>query len=466
MNTAATISLKVSKQCEALLYTLVATIVFEGIIRKLVPFLSIPIFFLKDILCLAGLFLINTVEINGIGKSLFNNWKLLSLLFLPLLLFTGFKEVILAVFACKQYLLYVITAIILITSFSIHKENRFRIFVFFIISLLAPTTVVAILQNSLPPTHWLNLSVTGESLESFSAAGYLRVSSTFSFTGQYSWFLNAETFLLIVSFFMPPDLKLLSGRFVKPAIYFSLALMLFISAFITGGRTAVIGSGAILTLGLLLIGMKRPAWLFSKGLIIAFSCVVCFSIVKEIRPQFFATYDERSNGYGGMTQNEELSARIVGGFTDWTTWFWEEDAAAILLGNGLGVMSNGSNQVSTYAARIRANGFWTEGDVPTTFWEGGIYLALIWYGFRLSIIFLCFRIWRAIKDNAFASAGSVTFAYITISGITSQFGMQPPLYIWWFVAVGVLIFIYRLDRHKQNILAAATNKKHEEYSIH
>lgn len=447
-------------------YLLVATLVFEGIIRKLVPFLNIPIFFLKDVLCIAGLFLVSSVRLIGVVEILRHNWKTLCLLFVPLLLATGFKELILAFFGCKEYLLYVIVGLVVTIAFPVHNENRFRRFIFFTSLLLIPTTAIAILQNALPPTHWLNLSVSGDSLEGFSAAGYLRVSSTFSFTGQYCWFLNAESCFLAVSFFMPLDFKFPAGKTIKTVIYFSLILMLFVSAFITGGRTAVVGCGATLTLGFILIGFKNPAWVFSKGLIILFFCVLGFSVVKEVRPQFFAAYDERSSGFDGMSQNEELSTRVTGGYTGWTSWLWEQDALSILLGNGLGVMSNGSSQVSEYASKIRANGFWTEGDVPTTFWEGGVYLALIWYGFRISIILLCFRLWRSIKDKTFASAGSVPLAYVIINGCISQFGLQPPLYIWWFISIGIIILIYRLDRYRLVAFESVTRKKHEEHHIY
>jgi hypothetical protein len=82
--------------------------------------------------------------------------------------------------------------------------------------MIIPTTLVAVLQNSLSSSHWINLSVGGESLEAFSAGGYLRVSSTFSFTAQYSWFLVAESFFLAASFFMPPREFFYLGKNLKP----------------------------------------------------------------------------------------------------------------------------------------------------------------------------------------------------------------------------------------------------------
>jgi hypothetical protein len=227
------------------------------------------------------------IALPDVGAKLRIMWSGLFWLFLPVLIFTSFKDPILAVFASKQYLLYIIIGILVTVSFPPEKEQQFRKFILYASLLLIPTTIVAILQNSLPASHWLNLSVTGSSLENFSAAGYLRVGSTFSFTGQYSWFLNAESFFLATSFFMQPFFKnQLIQRFLG-LIYVLLIIMLMIAAFITGGRTAVLGCGGILSLGLILIGVKRQTWFFTKGAMIIILCVVSLSILRVARPEFF-----------------------------------------------------------------------------------------------------------------------------------------------------------------------------------
>jgi hypothetical protein len=439
---------KISKQCEWLLYILVTTLVFEGIFRKVLPPLSTLIFFIKDAICCAGIFILNRTRLPPIILSLRSTWSRLFILFLPLLVLTGFKDFILAIFASKQYILYIVVGGLLVISFPVNKEENFRKYLFFISLLLLPTTIIAIIQNSLPASHWLNTSVGGDSLEAFSAAGFLRVGSTFSFTAQYSWFLNAESFFLATSFFMPPNLKSKLWHKFKPIIYALLLLMLAIGAFITGGRTAVLGCGGTLVLGLSLIGIKRPGWVFSQGLLIVSLCLISLIALKAVKPQYFMAYEERSVGTEHTTHNEEMANRVFDGFTEWTNWFWEQDATAILMGNGLGIMSNGANQISNYASEIRAT-LWTEGDVSTTFWEGGLYLVVIWYGFRLSVILLCYRIWRSINDKILSSAASVPFAYVIIHGVVAQLAMQPPLSIWWWFAIGIIFFIFQVEKHKK-----------------
>lgn len=420
---------KASTRCRQLLYALVMLMVFEGILRKLVLPLSMVIFFMKDLLCVVSIVVLWKSQLPSSLVSLKSTWVKMAFLFIPLLYFTGFKDPILAFFAFKQYLLYAVIAGLVVMSFPLRETEAFRRFLFFAALLLVPTTAVALLQNSLPASHWLNTSVGGESLEAFSAAGYLRVGSTFSFTAQYSWFLNAESFLLATSFFIQPAFDSKIGKIIKPFIYGVLLLMLAVSAFVTGGRTAVLGCGGTLALGMALISVKRPQWFLTKGLFIIGVAIFSLGALRVAQPQYFLAYEKRSSneeGPGAVTNNEEVAGRITDGFIGWTTWFWDQDAPAMLFGNGLGVMSNGANQLSSYAASIRDNGYWTEGDVATTFWEGGLYLAVIWYTFRLMMIALCFRLWYAIKDQTLAAAASVPLAYVLIHGLVAQLGMQPP----------------------------------------
>src|SRR5215204_1937015 len=436
---------KITSQCERLLYVLIITLVFEGIVRKLFPVLRTPVFFLKDILCMIILFKVASLKLEGVVSRLRSAWSILFVMFLPLLNYTSFKDPMLAMFAAKQYLLYIITGVGVAISFSDSNDERFRRFIFFVAVMIMPTALVAIIQNALPASHWLNLSVGGESLEGFSAGGYLRVASTFSFTAQYSFFLVAESFFLATSFFLPPK-KLFgfSSRYKGP-IYFLLAVMLVISAFITGGRTAVLGFSATFLLGFLLISIKWPGW-FLKGALVIAAGIVMLTVIKTLKPEFFMAYEERSMGSESATHEEELTTRILGGFTEWISWFRDQDDTSIWFGNGLGVMSNGSAIVSSYASEARQDGFWTEGDMATTFWEGGIYLAIIWYGFRLWMIVTCYRLWRKLRNRTYSMAAAVPMAYIAIQGIIAPLGIQPPLSIWWWMAIGIVTFVVRSEQ--------------------
>ena len=444
--------IKINKACakyERLLYFIVCLLVFEGLLRKVVPAaIGLLIFFLKDLLCLVAIYFISKVRLNSNSNWLYSRWKLLLIGFVPLLIYTAFFDLPLSIFAAKQYLLYVSAGLLVPMAFPESRVEEFKKFAAFFALLLIPTTLIAILQNALPPTHWLNLSIGGESLEAFSSGGFLRVSSTFSFTGQYSWFLNAVCAFMIIGFFLPPseNTRHWTIQFLLPVL---LGILLIIGVFITGGRTAVLGNLGCVAIGFILSSVKSPGSTFGKGIAVSIFLIPSFLLLHAAKPEFFAAYEGRSGDTETATNQEQLQGRILGTLFDWTDWFGEQDIASVLIGNGLGIMSNGSDKISTYASRIRSSGLWTEGDMPTTAWEGGVYLLLIWYGFRAAVVLFCFKLWYSVKDDRYAAVSSFLLANVIINGLFGNIGMQPPLALWWWLSVGAIIAIHSYDRASQ-----------------
>lgn len=430
-----------------LLYSLVFTLVFEGIVRKLLPEnLGTIVFLLKDALCLYALILLQRYTFHGPMAWLNKAWRALSLLLVPLLLYTSFLDLPLGLFAAKQYLLYAVVGLLVPVAFPPQAENTFRRFCIFFSWLVLPTTLVAVLQQSLPPYHWLNVSVGGNSLERFSAGGYLRVSSTFSFTGQYSWFLNAVCAFLVVAFFLPTAKARSTAKWSVRLFIIGLSACFLIGIFITGGRTAVLGSAACLGIGYLLAGWRNPLATISNGVVLVVVFYSFFIILNQLKPEYFAAYQTRSSGTDKQSHSEEIIDRIATSYSRSLSDFFSKETGVMLIGNGLGVMSNGSDKISTYARRIREDGTWTEVDIATSVWEGGLYLLLVWYSFRLVIIWICFKCWLSIQDRKYAVGAAFLLANVIISGLLNTIGMQPPLAIWWWLAVGSIISIYQFDR--------------------
>ncbi len=443
-------SAQLSILLERLLYAIVSLLVFEGLIRKLVPAaMGMVVFFLKDILCLYAIYLTSPIKLPGLSAWLRSCWTGLIILYIPLLVYTAFLDLPLSLFGAKQYLLYAIAGLIVPLAFPSERVEQFKRFASFFALLLIPTTIVSILQNALPDTHWLNLTVGGTPMTEFSAGGYLRVSSTFSFTGQYSWFLNAVCAFMIIGFFLPPyDGN--SSYFLKTVMPVLLGITLTVGVFITGGRTAVLGNAGCILIGFILSSWKSPSASIRKGLLAGFFVIPAFWLLHEIKPEFFAAYEARSSGHGDASHEDEIQERILGSFLNWTEWYGDQDVASMLIGNGLGVMSNGSDRISTYANSIRSTGFWTEGDIPSTAWEGGIYLMIIWYGFRLMVVLYCFRAWQSMKDYKYSAVASFLLANVVINGIMGNIGMQPPLAIWWWLSVGAIITIHGFEKGRVN----------------
>lgn len=415
-----------------LIFVLLITLVFEGILRKLASSaLSIVIFFFKDLLCLLGLYFIVNTKLSETAQMTAKLFKIVIILMYPLLLYNLFIDPILIVWGGKLYLLYFVVAILMTIAYPPGYEKRFATLSIFLNILIVSSVLTGFLQLNLPATHWLNKSVGGASLERFSSAGQLRISSTFSFTGQYSFFLVFASALFFSLFFLNIKNKKTTGYYLL--IQIGIVLLLLMGGFSTGGRTAVLGIFAILGIGLFFIGLNNPFFALKKLILPVLLFLFVFPIIQIWKPEYFAAYTERSSG----TKNDGVFARVLEPFSALTN--------SSMLGNGLGVMTNGSDKVSGYAASIRSNGFWTENDFSTIIWEGGYYLVLVWYGFRLFVIFYSFKILRSIKDNNYYGAASFVFAYILINGLIGTLTIQPPIAIYFWVCFGALICIQKFD---------------------
>jgi hypothetical protein len=440
-----------SKQAERLIYLLVFMLIYEGVLRKLFHPLSLILFFLKDIFCLYGLYLINQVKLGGWEKKVFKIWQYTFIAFLPCLFVTFSHDPLLAIFGLKQYLLYVVTGILVPIAFPPDFFNQFKKAIVFFCLMLVPTTLVAVIQNSLPGSHWLNQSVDGTSLEGFSAAGKLRVSSTFAFTGQYSFFLNCVSVFWAGSFFLYADFKTTLYKKIKKILPFIVGIAFLIGVFITGGRTAVFGSALCLGIGLILLMIKQPQIFVKKGLIAIGVLCIALSILRTINKDYFAAFDTRSTSNENYSQSKDFQGRFETNFIGWTKFFDQQDLLTNIFGNGLGVMSNGSEKISSYAHNVIAAGAATEADMETTVWEGGIYLLLVYYLFRILVILFAVKVLMSIRGGGLISASVFLLGLIIVSGIISALGRQPPIAIWWWMTIGSLITIGNYSQYCRKI---------------
>lgn len=431
-----------AKKNRKLLYIIVATLVFEGLVRKLLPgFLSIVVFFLKEVFCLVGLYYIYLSTSSGVTKKIIKIFMILVYLIFPLLVYNVLLDPILLIWGAKTYLLYVVVSILMTLAFPEDSKKEFLRFLRFITILIIPTVFVATLQNNLGPSHWLNSSVDGESLESFARDGLLRVSSTFSFTGQFSFFLVFSATTFFVTVFLREKMK---SSFLHLLLLIFIGILLVIGSFITGGRTAVLGLLLVSVIGFIFVIIKNPSVGLPKLVLISFGFFVIFPIIKEWKPDFFRVYEVRSSDGG----NDDIYLRTIEPFTNAYSNLIEKKTYQMILGGGLGVMTNGSEKISSYASRIRSGGYWTETDFSTIVWEGGVYLMLVWYGFRIFIIVHSLKIWYFLKKKNYANAAAFLLAYIIIIGTTGTLSIQPPLAIYFWITFGAMVCLKRFDEYE------------------
>jgi hypothetical protein len=416
-----------------LISALVVLLVFEGLLRKMLPGgLRVAVFFAKDfVVLIMGMLVVRLPKPEPI-RALWRAYLGLLLLFIPVVLATATHDPILAVFGAERYLLMPMVAFCVYAGFEHVGMDGIRSYAGKLALLLIPTTLVAMVQLKLPADHWLNSSVAGESMEGFAAGGKLRICSTFAFVSQFGMFLSAELFVCAIVF---SGFRRMAA--LQKIMYGSLPFALLVSSYATGSRGTVLGGAVIIGIAAVFGFKKGLHRQLMKFLLLAAFLFLSFLILQVAFPDAFVAYGEREEGkYLGLSADNK--ERTFGMFTD---LFMDGDRLS-LFGSGLGTMSNGADQLSSYAYSIRKNGFWTESDLATTLYEGGIYLLIVWTAFRFWVIFhTAGRVLRVADDYTIPS--SFCEGYIVLIGVIGTLGIQPPLAIWWWMAVGLVTLFWQ-----------------------
>ncbi len=351
--------------------------------------------------------------------------------FLPCILTTAAHDPLLALFGAKEYLLYPLVAFAVFLGFENSSIAEIVGFFRWLALLVLPTAAVALLQLRLPPEHWLNLSVDGQSLEGFSAAGYLRVSSTFSFVAQYCSFINAEVFIAMIA------LNNLRGvSFLPRLAYLSVVPLLIVSSYVTGSRGAVLVNCVVIAIAAGLSLMKFQARSAVRILFIVGGLLLTLAVVHLAFPDAFAAYSEREDGQL-LGASSEIQQRIYDSTFGWMSGI----TTTPFLGYGLGIMSNGSELISSYALATRAY-TWTETDFATTLFEGGFYLILVWYGFRYYVMYQVTRRFLAMKSGELSVPCAFCIGFVIVIGLSGTLAIQPPIAIWWWLSVGTSLLVW------------------------
>jgi hypothetical protein len=435
------------KQVQTLRWTLlllVLELTFEGLVRKLdIKGSSIAVFLLKDVIVAAmGLQVIRMKRPPALD-FLYMAYLVEFILFLPLIIRTAMHDPVLAVFGAKEYLLYPIVAFAVFLVFEKATIPEITRFFRWIALLVIPTAAVAFLEIHLPDTHWLNMSVDGETLEAFSAGGYLRVSSTFSFVAQFCSFINVEVFIAMVAL---NDLRDVKG--LKKLALISIVPLLIISSYITGSRGAVLINCCIIIFAVGLSLLKLQARSAFRVIAIVIGLLFTLFVAQYLFPDAFTAYSTREQGQL-IGASSEIRERIYDVLFGWTSNIFTTP----IFGYGLGIMSNGSEKISHYAAATRLLG-WTETDYATTLFEGGLYMIFVWYGFRYYVILQVVYRFLVTPSGSLGVPSAFCIGYVVSIGMTATLGIQPPTAIWWWFAVGsALVFWWKCIEPKTETVA-------------
>src|SRR5258707_1315776 len=424
---------RTARRLRQLLMLLILTLTFEGLARKAAPAeLNIPIFLIKDVIVLIMAYYVFQWPPVPQIKFLWQAYKTVSILLSPLVFLTLWHDPLLGLYGAKQYLYYPLVGFATFYAFQNQSLEKivggFKWYAFLII----PTVLLAMVQLRLPFSHWLNCSVNGEEMGQFSAADHLRVSSTFSFVAQYCGFLEAEIYILVL---MWSNLKCLSTYW--KILMIALLPLYVVSCYITGSRGAVLGALTASAVAFALVATKLQIRSIIKMTTLLAFLYVTILVIQYIYPDAFAAYLERENGYL-LNISGENQTRVISPFTDWLKY-----ANRNLFGYGLGSMSNGADKISDYAAFLQLKYGWMESDFSTSFFEGGVYLLVVWYFFRGFIIFKTIQLY--VRDVKGPLGVPIAFcnANVIIGGVLGTLALQAPVAIWWWIAIGMSLTLWQ-----------------------
>jgi hypothetical protein len=411
---------------------LVYVLTFEGVARKLqIAGTSVFIFLLKDFIVATMAVYVLRMRSHPAIEFLWAAYVSIGVLFLPIIMSTALHDPFLALFGMKEYLLYPIVAFAVFLALKDSTIDEIVQFFRPLAILIIPAVLVAIWELQLPQTHWLNLSVEGENLQGFSAGGELRVSSTFSFVAQFCCFLNAQIFIAVVALTHFRGIK-----WLWLPIYLALFPLLIIGAYVTGSRGAVVGDTMLIVIAAGLSSIKLQFRALFRVVALVGGLLITITVAQYFYPHLFAAYSAREGGQL-IGVSGEIQSRVYYSFFSWMG----QASNTPLLGYGIGVMSNGSDTISDYADTYRSLGVWTETDFATTLFEGGIYLVLIWYGFRYYVIFQTLRRFLLDVRGELTMSAAFCQAFVILIGMTGTLGIQPPVAIWWWLAVGTSLLL-------------------------
>jgi hypothetical protein len=199
------------------------------------------------------------------------------------------------------------------------------------------------------------------------------------------------------------------------------------------------------------------ALLFTSGaakavrvLLFLLFAVVGYVTAHNVFPDAFAAYDARSVDSAGASHNQELLARVASGLFDWTGGI----KTVNFLGNGIGTQSNGVDKLSSYASMMRDRWGWMETDQHAVLFEGGIYLIAIWYLFRLFVICYIGFAMLSIRNSSLATSAAFCWAYVLVIGVTGTLSIQPPMSIWWWLSIALILCFREFDKNMQSSKSA------------
>lgn len=363
---------KIDNFIRMLIFIVFVLLIVEGALRKWVlPSLSSPIFFIKDVVIVYIYFLV------------YKHRRMMADAFMALTVLMGFMFYLLATaqafilsysltiasYGWRNYCLYIPFSLI-IAKFSRFEDIK-KIAKFTCIAAI-PIAVLVYLQYSSPKDSYINKNVGGDKSEIFTVVDdVVRPSGPFSFNTGMS---NYTAFLFVTLMF---NFFLGRKKFLQPLLFYACVFAFFVCLACSGSRGAYLAIGIemgfLLFASIFLLKKKEGFQIIASSVLIILLAVVLFNFVFERQLSLILRRQEIASQAEGS-----IIKRALGAFIDFESLL---NSNLTFLGSGMGLGSGGGGYLATGTKVFLL----AETEWARHLQEAGIFMGLIYIFFRIGL---------------------------------------------------------------------------------
>ncbi len=411
-------------------------VVIEGALRKwVIPQASDLIYFLKDFVLLGAY-----LQYYFFYKKKYNiQLSFINLVTFIAALWCAFHALnpslgspLVGILGLKSYVLYIPLMWMMPALFQ-SEEDLYK-FLRSHLLLAIPVGLLGIIQFFSPVSSPINTYTPGSTAEvaTFGTAGLntVRITGTFPYVNSYTGYLIACFGLLI------PFLSIGQSKWWRWASILEIFLVA-VNMMMTGSRTPVF-SAVLVFIGYLgITGLSQPSTLWRwLGRLLAPTAIASFAAFIGFRSAIDA-FMERSSA------NNDLGDRILGNFTQPFDFFKYKE----LDGYGVGATHPGTsalrNALTLPPGEVIPTGY--ESEMGRVALEIGPIGFLFWYGLRISIAVLLWRIFCKLK-RPFLRHLALTGFLVQIVWLSGFMVFHPTFSVYYWFFSGFIFLLPQLER--------------------
>jgi hypothetical protein len=418
--------------------------IFEGVLRKLIPSAQVEIYLLKDAILLAVYFGFlleqrkTKIDVRSVARI--KLLLVLGLIFGCLEIFNpNSPSVLVGIVGVKNYFLYAPIAFIL--PFAFNSQAQLAKLLKYYIAIAMPVAVLGFIQVAGGAGSALNFYVnspedpTLAALARFGNEDLVRTSGTFSYIAGYTIYLTFITFLATAY-------NLAEGWRLKTALIPLIALPLVVAAMFTTGSRAPVYMVIVAIPIILLLAVRNGTLPFGTAIRVCILAPIIGFAAVNIYPPAFSAFVERATDPG----SEETWIRATSPITETIGVL----STAPVFGMGIGTTHPSSLTVVGTDWPWWLGDLLTENEPARISVELGFIGLLLTYVLRIMISVASFQLTRSFKDRWHRAFGLVLSVYLTMA-MTGSIMLNATAGLYYWGSFGLILAMRRQEQSARSL---------------